>query len=82
VTTNCSVQGGLELGSVYKVLLQKLDMQVAVKVSHESNQGMKKFISVVVSMGRLRHRNLAQLLGYCPSKGELLALGRRLRVKW
>jgi len=42
------------------------------KVSHESKQGMKEFIAEVASMGRLRHRNLVQLLGYCRRKGELL----------
>ncbi|TVU38229.1 hypothetical protein EJB05_11586, partial [Eragrostis curvula] len=60
-------------GSVYKGVLRKPGMEVAVKkVSHESRQGMKEFISEVVSMGRLRHRNLVQLLGYCRRKGELL----------
>lgn len=33
---------------------------------------MKEFIAEVVSIGRLRHRNLVQLLGYCRRKGELL----------
>jgi serine/threonine protein kinase len=48
-------------------------MEVAVKrVSHESRQGMKEFIAEVVSIGRLRHRNLVPLLGYCRRKGELL----------
>jgi len=48
-------------------------LEVAVKrVSHESKQGMKEFIAEIVSIGRLRHRNLVQLLGYCRRKGELL----------
>ncbi|KAK3127491.1 hypothetical protein QOZ80_7AG0574150 [Eleusine coracana subsp. coracana] len=60
-------------GSVYKGVLRKPDMEVAVKkVSHQSRQGMKEFIAEIVSMGRLRHRNLVQLLGYCRRKGELL----------
>ncbi|KAF8669365.1 hypothetical protein HU200_051706 [Digitaria exilis] len=60
-------------GSVYKGVLLKSNMEVAVKkVSHESKQGMKEFIAEVVSMGRLRHRNLVQLLGYCRRRGELL----------
>jgi serine/threonine protein kinase len=41
-------------------------------VSHESRQGIKEFIAEVVTIGRLRHRNLVQLLGYCRRKGELL----------
>lgn len=60
-------------GSVYRGVLRKPDMEVAVKrVSHESRQGMKEFVAEVASIGRLRHRNLVQLLGYCRRKGELL----------
>ncbi|PUZ72619.1 hypothetical protein GQ55_2G409400 [Panicum hallii var. hallii] len=62
-------------GSVYKGVLRKsnTETEVAVKkVSHESKQGMKEFITEVASMGRLRHRNLVQLIGYCRRKGELL----------
>lgn len=60
-------------GSVYRGVLRKSNTEVAVKkVSHESKQGMKEFIAEVASMGRLRHRNLVQLLGYCRRKGELL----------
>uniref|UniRef100_A0ACD5WM68 Uncharacterized protein n=1 Tax=Avena sativa TaxID=4498 RepID=A0ACD5WM68_AVESA len=60
-------------GEVYKGVLQASKLEVAVKkVSHESRQGMKEFITEVVSIGRLRHRNLVQLLGYCRRKGELI----------
>ncbi|KAG2631512.1 hypothetical protein PVAP13_2NG031801 [Panicum virgatum] len=60
-------------GRVYKGVLRKSKSEVAVKmVSHESRQGMREFIAEVVSMGRLRHKNIVQLLGYCRRKGELL----------
>ncbi|XP_051199447.1 L-type lectin-domain containing receptor kinase SIT2-like [Lolium perenne] len=60
-------------GSVYMGVLPGSRSEVAVKrVSHESRQGIKEFIAEVVSIGRLRHRNLVQLLGYCRRKGELL----------
>ncbi|XP_078150660.1 L-type lectin-domain containing receptor kinase SIT2-like [Carex rostrata] len=60
-------------GRVYKGVLPVSKLEVAVKqVSHESSQGIKQFIAEVVSIGRLRHRNLVQLLGYCRRKGELL----------
>jgi hypothetical protein len=61
-------------GSVYRGKLRKpANMEVAVKrVSHESRQGMKEFVAEVASIGRLRHRNLVPLLGYCRRKGELL----------
>ncbi|XP_072950923.1 L-type lectin-domain containing receptor kinase SIT2-like [Typha angustifolia] len=60
-------------GRVYKGMLPTSKLEVAVKrVSHESRQGMKEFVAEIVSLGRLRHRNLVQLLGYCRRKGELL----------
>ncbi|KAK6943006.1 Protein kinase domain [Dillenia turbinata] len=64
-------EGGF--GSVYRGVLPDTKMEVAVKrVSHESKQGIREFISEIVSIGRLRHRNLVTLLGYCRRKRELL----------
>lgn len=62
-------------GKVYKGVIRskKKKLEVAIKrISHESGQGMKEFVAEIVSMRRLRHRNLVQLLGYCRRKGELL----------
>ncbi|PRQ42683.1 putative protein kinase RLK-Pelle-L-LEC family [Rosa chinensis] len=60
-------------GKVYRGLLPSSKIEIAVKrVSHESRQGMKEFVAEIVSIGRLRHRNIVQLLGYCRRKGELL----------
>ncbi|XP_058099364.1 L-type lectin-domain containing receptor kinase IV.1-like [Magnolia sinica] len=60
-------------GRVYRGVLSASKVEVAVKrVSHESRQGMREFISEIMSLGRLRHRNLVQLLGYCRRKKELL----------
>lgn len=59
-------------GRVYKGVLPNSKIEVAVKkISHESRQGMKEFVAEIVSVGRLRHRNLVTLLGYCRRKGEL-----------
>jgi hypothetical protein len=64
-------EGGF--GRVYKGVLGPSMLEVAVKrVSHESRQGMKQFVAEIASIGRIRHRNLVQLLGYCRRKGELL----------
>ncbi|XP_062190494.1 L-type lectin-domain containing receptor kinase SIT2-like [Phragmites australis] len=60
-------------GRVYKGVLPASNLEIAVKrVSHDSRQGVREFVAEVVSIGRLRHRNLVQLLGYCRRKGELL----------
>ncbi|KAJ0963324.1 hypothetical protein J5N97_028446 [Dioscorea zingiberensis] len=60
-------------GRVYKGVLPKCKTEVAVKlVSRESKQGMREFVTEIVTLGRLRHRNLVQLLGYCRHEGKLL----------
>ncbi|KAB2630649.1 L-type lectin-domain containing receptor kinase IV.1-like [Pyrus ussuriensis x Pyrus communis] len=67
-------------GKVYKGILPTSGIEIAVKrVSHESRQGMKEFVAEIVSNGRLRHRNLVPLLGYCRRKGELLQRFRVIR---
>ncbi|XP_074559925.1 L-type lectin-domain containing receptor kinase SIT2-like [Curcuma longa] len=60
-------------GSVYKGVLPRSKQEIAVKrVSSESKQGMREFVAEIASLGRLRHRNLVQLLGYCRREKELL----------
>lgn len=66
----CVGKGGF--GDVYRGTLP-LSRHIAVKrLSHNAEQGMKQFVSEVVTMGSLQHRNLVPLLGYCRRKGELL----------
>lgn len=70
---NKNILGAGGFGKVYKGILATSKLEVAVKrLSHESKQGTKEFITEIVSIGHLRHRNLVQLLGYCRRKGELL----------
>ncbi|CAM8982368.1 unnamed protein product [Rhodiola kirilowii] len=60
-------------GKVYKGLLPKSKVHVAVKrIAHESRQGLREFASEIAIMGRLRHRNLVQLLGWGRRRGDLL----------
>ncbi|EXB36745.1 L-type lectin-domain containing receptor kinase S.4 [Morus notabilis] len=60
-------------GRVYKGKLPKSKAVVAVKrISHESKQGLREFVSEIASIGRLRHRNLVQLMGWCRRRGDLL----------
>ncbi|KAJ6984471.1 L-type lectin-domain containing receptor kinase SIT2-like [Populus alba x Populus x berolinensis] len=71
--TDSELLGCGGFGKVYRGVLSSSSMQVAIKkVSHDSRQGTKEFVAEIVSMGRLRHRNLVQLFGYCRRKGELL----------
>jgi len=63
-------------GSVYKGTLEGRDgaaALVAVKrISAWSRQGEREFISEISTIGRLRHRNLVQLQGWCHESDELL----------
>ncbi|XP_074293986.1 L-type lectin-domain containing receptor kinase SIT2-like [Silene latifolia] len=59
-------------GKVYKGKLPYTNGEIAVKkVSHSSGQGVREFVTEIACMGRLRHRNLVQLRGYCRRKGDL-----------
>ncbi|GMH30070.1 hypothetical protein Nepgr_031913 [Nepenthes gracilis] len=71
--TDEQLLGAGGFGRVYRGILPTSKIEIAVKrVSHESRQGMREFVAEIVSIGRLRHRNLVPLLGYCRRKGELL----------
>ncbi|KAH0460052.1 hypothetical protein IEQ34_010715 [Dendrobium chrysotoxum] len=71
--SNDNILGNGGFGEVYKGLLTKSKHEIAVKrISHDSKQGMKEFRAEITSIGRLRHRNLVQLLGYCRRRGKLM----------
>ena len=56
-------------GKVYKGVMPVTKHEIAVKkISHESRQGMKEFVSETVTIGRLQQRNVVPLLGYCRRK--------------
>ncbi|KAH9752244.1 L-type lectin-domain containing receptor kinase SIT2 [Citrus sinensis] len=60
-------------GKVYRGVIPSTGLEVAIKrVAHNSRQGMKEFVAEITSMGRLRHRNLVQLHGWCRKQDELL----------
>jgi serine/threonine protein kinase len=64
-------QGGF--GRVYKGALVASNMSIAVKrISAESRHGLAQFMAEIVILGRLRHRNLVRLIGYCRHKDDLL----------
>ncbi|CAH8323405.1 unnamed protein product [Eruca vesicaria subsp. sativa] len=63
-------------GEVYKGTLPN-DGDIAVKrFSHDGERGMKQFVAEIASMGRLDHRNLVPLLGYCRRKGEFFLISK------
>ncbi|KAG9456848.1 hypothetical protein H6P81_001356 [Aristolochia fimbriata] len=60
-------------GSVYRGVIPSTGLEAAIKrISHDSRQGMKEFVAEIISVGRLRHRNLVQLHGWCRRRDELL----------
>ncbi|XP_026666389.2 L-type lectin-domain containing receptor kinase IX.1-like [Phoenix dactylifera] len=64
-------EGGF--GEVYMGMLDDTKQEVAIKrISRDSKQGKKEYISEVTIISRVRHRNLVQLIGYCHQKGDLL----------
>ncbi|KAJ3685107.1 hypothetical protein LUZ61_014271 [Rhynchospora tenuis] len=64
-------EGGF--GSVYRGILGDHGVHVAIKrVSKDSKQGKKEYISEVKIISQLRHRNLVSLVGWCHGHGEFL----------
>jgi len=60
-------------GKVYKGVLPDSKTEIAVKqISQESRQGLQEFISEIETIGKLRHRNLVQLLGWCRKRNDLI----------
>ncbi|KAI3454434.1 hypothetical protein Pfo_011097 [Paulownia fortunei] len=59
-------------GKVYQGTLAN-SMEVAVKcVNHDSKQGLREFMAEISSMGRLQHKNLVQMRGWCRKGNELM----------
>ncbi|XP_068651536.1 probable L-type lectin-domain containing receptor kinase S.5 [Aristolochia californica] len=60
-------------GSVYKGEVSDPPDIVAVKrMSATSKQGEKEFLAEICTIGRLRHKNIVQLLGWCHESDHLL----------
>lgn len=61
-------------GKVYKGTLGR--SKVAVKrISVEVESGMREFVAEISSLGRLQHRNLVKLIGWCKKeKGSLILM--------
>ncbi|KAJ1284425.1 hypothetical protein BS78_03G203300 [Paspalum vaginatum] len=61
-------------GHVYKgVLRRRSGDEVAIKrISAGARQGMREFVAEIASLGRMRHRNLVELRGWCKHHQDLL----------
>ncbi|GJN19989.1 hypothetical protein PR202_gb07310 [Eleusine coracana subsp. coracana] len=60
-------------GQVYRGVLRRSVGVVAIKrISNNGTQGMREFVAEVASLGRLRHRNLVELRGWCKRGQDLL----------
>eukprot|EP00268_Persea_americana_P050721 TRINITY_DN5537_c1_g3_i1.p1 TRINITY_DN5537_c1_g3~~TRINITY_DN5537_c1_g3_i1.p1 ORF type:complete len:686 (+),score=53.60 TRINITY_DN5537_c1_g3_i1:148-2205(+) len=76
--TNCFSKENLigigGTGKVYKGVLGHGSIEIAVKcIPQESKHGLQEFIAEVSTLGRLKHRNLVGLIGWCkPKKGCLM----------
>ncbi|KAK6934052.1 Protein kinase domain [Dillenia turbinata] len=59
-------------GKVHKGVME--GVEVAVKrISHENDGGVREFLAEISSLGRLKHRNLVGLRGWCKrEKGSLI----------
>ncbi|EXB93547.1 L-type lectin-domain containing receptor kinase S.1 [Morus notabilis] len=59
-------------GKVYRGTLLN-NTEIAVKcVNHDSKQGLREFMAEISSMGRLQHKNLVQMRGWCRRKNILM----------
>ncbi|XWS55492.1 hypothetical protein CRYUN_Cryun09bG0004900 [Craigia yunnanensis] len=62
-------------GAVYKGVLPTTGTEVAVKkITRNSIQGLREFAAEIESLGRLRHKNLVNLQGWCKQKNDLLLI--------
>ncbi|GAA0147390.1 hypothetical protein LIER_07101 [Lithospermum erythrorhizon] len=60
-------------GEVYKGVLPDTGVEVAVKkISNNSLQGLREFAAEIECLGRLRHKHLVNLQGWCKYKHDLL----------
>ncbi|KAH8483481.1 hypothetical protein H0E87_028042 [Populus deltoides] len=65
-----TVLGQGSFGPVYKAFMPTGEILAVKVLASNSKQGEKEFQTEVSLLGRLHHRNLVNLLGYCIDKGN------------
>ncbi|KAL2993526.1 hypothetical protein AAZX31_10G117000 [Glycine max] len=65
--TNALGEGSF--GTFYKAMMPTGEVVAMKMLGPNSKQGEKEFQTEVLLLGRLHHRNLVNLLGYCINKG-------------
>ncbi|KAK3161772.1 hypothetical protein QOZ80_1BG0081200 [Eleusine coracana subsp. coracana] len=69
---NDSLIGSGGFGDVYKAQLKDGRIVAIKKLIHVSGQGDREFTAEMETIGRIKHRNLVPLLGYCKVNEERL----------
>ncbi|OWM82278.1 hypothetical protein CDL15_Pgr001852 [Punica granatum] len=69
---NDSLIGSGGFGDVYKAQLKDGSVVAIKKLIHVSGQGDREFMAEMETIGKIKHRNLVSLLGYCKVKEERL----------
>ncbi|XP_020260775.1 brassinosteroid LRR receptor kinase BRI1-like, partial [Asparagus officinalis] len=69
---NDSMVGSGGFGDVYKAQLKDGSVVAIKKLIHISGQGDREFMAEMETIGRIKHRNLVPLLGYCKVGEERL----------
>ncbi|KAK7282393.1 hypothetical protein RIF29_11115 [Crotalaria pallida] len=69
---NDSLIGSGGFGDVYKAQLKDGSVVAIKKLIHVSGQGDREFTAEMETIGKIKHRNLVPLLGYCKVQEERL----------
>ncbi|MFS7974190.1 putative transferase, protein kinase RLK-Pelle-LRR-I-2 family [Helianthus anomalus] len=69
-----TILGQGSFGPVYKAKMPAGEVIAVKALAAESKQGEKEFQTEVSLLGRLHHRNLVNLVGYCVDKGQRMLI--------
>ncbi|XVF58681.1 hypothetical protein PTKIN_Ptkin07bG0085200 [Pterospermum kingtungense] len=76
---NDSLIGSGGFGDVYKAQLKDGSVVAIKKLIHISGQGDREFTAEMETIGKIKHRNLVPLLGYCKVREERLLVYEYMR---